>query len=309
MRRAGGRLACRCAERNTNEVSMNSRDAFAEARSTSSRDVLPRSPASGSLAECAKKSPVPAIRPFFGFYGGKWRDALKHYPAPKHNTIVEPFAGSAGYSVRYAARRVILCEVDPTLAQVWTYLTKVSPREILRIPDIEPGASLDDLRVSQEAKWLIGLWLNRGVSTPRRSPSRWMRDGIRPGSFWGQRVRETIASQVHAIRHWEIYNCSYENVPAPRFATWFIDPPYQKAGRHYRFGSEQLNYAELAMWCRARRGLVIVCENAGADWLPFRHLADVKTTRSEKRSKEVIWTQESRPRSAKQGNGHRRPVR
>ena len=31
------------------------------------------------------------IRPFFGFYGGKWRDAPKYYPVPEHDTIVEPF--------------------------------------------------------------------------------------------------------------------------------------------------------------------------------------------------------------------------
>jgi hypothetical protein len=36
---------------------------------------------------------VPQLRPFFGFYGGKWRDALKHYPPPEHDTIIEPFAG------------------------------------------------------------------------------------------------------------------------------------------------------------------------------------------------------------------------
>jgi hypothetical protein len=32
------------------------------------------------------------LRPLFGFYGGKWRDSLKHYPAPLHGTIGEPFA-------------------------------------------------------------------------------------------------------------------------------------------------------------------------------------------------------------------------
>ena len=286
---------------------MNSRDTFADMRSIED-DSSRSSPSKSFTARMKELRPV-EIRPFFGFYGGKWRDALKHYPPPKYDTIVEPFAGSAGYSVRYAARRVILCEVDPVLAQVWSYLTKVSPREILKIPDVEPGSCVDDLRVTQEAKWLIGLWLNRGVSTPRRSPSRWMRDGIRPGSFWGPRVRETIAKQVHAIRHWEIHNCSYENAPAPRLATWFIDPPYQKAGRHYRFGSERLDYGDLAIWCRARRGLAVVCENDGADWLPFLPLADVKTTRSQRRSKEVIWIQESSVRRVKHMNGHRRSIR
>jgi len=128
---------------------------------------------------------VPQLRPFFGYYGGKWRDTLKLYPEPQHGTIVEPFAGSAGFSLRYAARDVILCEIDPVLAEVWRYLIQVKAKEILSIPDLAPNESVDDLNIVQEAKWLVGLWLNRGAASPRRSPSKWMRDGIRPGSFWG----------------------------------------------------------------------------------------------------------------------------
>ena len=41
---------------------------------------------------------------------------------------------------------------------------------------------------------------------------------------------------------------------------------------------------------RARLGQVIVCENEGADWLPFSPLADVKATRPNSRSIEVVWT-------------------
>jgi hypothetical protein len=232
------------------------------------------------------------VRPFFGFYGGKWRDAIKHYPSPREKTIVEPFAGSAGYSLRYHDRNVILCEIDPVLAAIWAYLISVRPAEVLSIPDLRHDQTVDDLRVAQEAKWLIGFWLNRGVSTPRRSPSRWMRDGIRPGSFWGARVRQTIAQQVTKIRHWRILNRSYKDAPAINSATWFIDPPYQRAGRHYRFSSDEIDYNELGDWCKDRRKQVIVCENYGANWLPFRPLADVKTTRAGRRSKEMIWLHE-----------------
>lgn len=237
-------------------------------------------------------NPAPELRPFFGFYGGKWRDACKYYPKPEFPTIIEPFAGSAGYSVRYPQLKVILCEVDPILAEVWKYLIRVKPKEILTIRDMKPSDSVDDLKICQEARWLVGLWLNRGVVRPRKTPSRWMREGIRPGSFWGERVRATIASQVESIRHWQIYNCSYTELPLHKNATWFIDPPYQQAGQHYRFGSSLINYTDLAGWCRSRSGQVIVCENAGADWLPFRRLADVKTTRADRLSKEVYWLNE-----------------
>ncbi|MBA3464252.1 MAG: hypothetical protein H0T46_30130 [Deltaproteobacteria bacterium] len=243
----------------------------------------------GARAAASDPDPATGLRPFFGYYGGKWRDA-KLYPPPRHETIVEPFAGSAGYSLRYASKRVILCELDPVVAAVWKYLIGVSAREILKIPDLGDDETVDDLGLIEEARWLVGFWLNRAVTRPRRSPSKWMRSGIRPGSFWGERVRNTIASQVDSIRHWKVHPVSYVDCPSTRNATWFIDPPYQCAGKHYLFGSEKIDYAALATWCRARHEQVIVCENEGATWLRFRELADVKTTRAGYRSKEVVWT-------------------
>jgi len=234
--------------------------------------------------------PPTSLRPFFGFYGGKWRDTLKHYPAPRHKVIVEPFAGSAGFSVRYADREVVLCEKDPVIAGVWEYLIKVKASEIRAIGDVPPDGCVDDLHLSEEASALVGMWMNRGAARPRKRPSKWMREKIRPGSFWGDRVRNTIATQVGSIRHWRVYRCSYEDCPIVGPATWFVDPPYQMAGKHYAFGSDGISFPALAEWCRSRKGQVLVCENEGADWLPFRHLAHVKTTRRGRTSTEVFWT-------------------
>lgn len=240
------------------------------------------------------------LRPFFGFYGGKWRDTLKFYPPPRHKTIVEPFAGSAGYAVRHHDRQVILGEKDPVIFGVWDYLIKTPASEILAIPDLEDGQSVSDLEVCQEARWLVGFWLNRAAARPRTGPSAWMREGIRPGSFWGDRVRNTIASQVGRIRHWKVYNCSYEKIPWTAEATWFIDPPYQKQGRHYHYGANDIDFEALGAWSRERHGQVIVCEQDGADWLPFRTLAMTKTTRAGTRSHEVVWIKGE----AESRNGH-----
>jgi len=229
------------------------------------------------------------LRPFFSYYGGKWRDTPVNYEPPRHDTIIEPFAGSAGYALRYPARKIVLCEIDPIIYGIWDYLTSVDEMEIRRIPDVPLGGSVDDLNLCQEARWLVGFWLNRGTTAPRRHPSKWMRERVRPGSFWGPRVRETIASQLPYIQHWEVYNRGYDKCPVWRKATWFVDPPYASAGQHYRFGSKLIDYEHLAEWCRTRRGQVIVCENKGATWLPFESVADVKTTRSGRRSKEVVW--------------------
>ena len=92
------------------------------------------------------------LRPFFGYYGGKWRDTLKHYPEPKHATIVEPFAGSAGFSLRHFTRKIILCEADPVLAEVWKYLIRVKAKEILSIPNLAADESVADLKVSQRSE-------------------------------------------------------------------------------------------------------------------------------------------------------------
>lgn len=214
---------------------------------------------------------------------------MRNYPEPRHDVIVEPFAGSAGYSLRYHTRKVVLCEIDPTIAGIWEYLIRVAPSEILSIPDVPMDGTVDELKVPIEAKALVGMWLNRGVARPRKSPSKWMRDGIRPGSFWGDRVRRTIASQLDHIRHWKIYNRSFEKAPEFGEATWFIDPPYVGAGCHYRYGPSDLRFDEIAAWCRSRPGQTIVCENEGATWLPFRHLGSFKTTRIGRQSKEVFW--------------------
>lgn len=245
------------------------------------------------------------LRPFFGYFGGKWRDAPRNYPAPEFDTIVEPFAGSAGYSLRYPSRNVVLCEADPILAAVWDFLIRAKPSEIRAIPDLAADETVDSLKVTKEAKWLVGFWLNRGVASPRRKPSKWMRDRIRPGSFWGERVRETIASQVDSIRHWKIYECDYRKCPTDRKATWFIDPPYEVAGKYYRYGSSLIDYDALALWCQTRKGQVIVCENEGATWLPFTEIGAVKTTRAGIRSKEVFWVRSSKPNTAPwSANGH-----
>lgn len=233
------------------------------------------------------------LRPFFGFYGGKWRDTPKYYPAPRHDTIVEPFAGSAGYSVRYFDRKVILAERDPVIYGVWDYLIHSSADEIRSLPDLPEGGSVNDLDVIQEARWLIGFWLNRGISRPRTKPSAWMRAGIRPGSFWGERVRSTIASQVDKIRHWQIHNCSYEDLMWSGEATWFIDPPYQDRGKYYHFGANRIDFSALGEWCKERDGQVIVCEQQGADWLPFVDVAKTKTTRKDSNSHEVVWLSNS----------------
>lgn len=232
------------------------------------------------------------LRPFFCYYGGKWRAAPK-YPKPEQDTIVEPFAGAAGYSTRHHTRRVLLIEKDPVIAGLWQYLINVKASEVLSIPLLGHDQTIDDLgNVPQEAKSLVGFWLSKGSAVPKRSPSTWMRAGTHVTSFWGEAIRQRIASQVEHIRHWECRNESYKNAPAVE-ATWFIDPPYCVVGKHYRCGPKDIEFGHLAAWSRRQRGLVLVCENAGAKWLPFKPFATIQASPAKhggKRSAEVLYT-------------------
>lgn len=223
------------------------------------------------------------MKPFFSYYGGKWR-ASGHLPEPLIDTIVEPFAGSAGYSVRYNARRVILIDKSPIVAGVWRYLINVSEAEILALPDVREGEDVRDLPLIPEARNLIGFWLNKGNKSPCNVPSAWMRKGTHANSFWGAAIRERIARQLTSIRHWQIVEGSYVDAPDVR-ATWIVDPPYQIAGAHYLEPASAIDFADLAAWSRARPGVAFVHENDGADWLPFEPWLVVKASPGRSRSR------------------------
>lgn len=241
------------------------------------------------------------LAPFFGYFGSKFR-AAGLYPAPTRGLIVEPFAGAAGYSCRYPDREVLLNDADENIVAIWRYLTSVSETEILSLPDLQLGQSADDLPVCWEAKLLIGFWLQTSAATRKtlwssRYKSRLQTpkfDKNRTLSFWSAGVRERIASQLRHIRHWKVSLGHYEDLPLCD-ATWFCDPPYQVAGKAYR--KSQIDYERLSAWCQSLPGQVIVCENAGAEWLPFKQLykmraANLSKVHGREPRNEVLWTRD-----------------
>lgn len=228
------------------------------------------------------------LKPFWSYYGGKWRVA-RRYPAPLHDQLVEPFAGAAGYALRHYERQVVLIDKNPKIAALWEWLIHVSEDEVRRLP-VELPADLRSLDVPDEARDLIGFWCNKGSERPRYTKSPWMRSQRYSVCFWGAPIRERIASQLAAIRHWSVVCASYEEIPDEVEATWFVDPPYSnKAGRRYPDGSHKLDFEHLGAWCRARRGQVIVCEAEGADWLPFKPFGSIQSNAYSKVSREVVW--------------------
>ena len=237
------------------------------------------------------------LRPFWRYYGGKWA-AARWYPGPRYDTIIEPFAGAAGYSCHYPDRRVILVDKSPVICGIWRWLISVDPAEVLAIPDIPEGGTVDDLPCCQEARWLAGFWCGQGLASPRPRPTRWVREP-HPGMWrsdslgWCARNREKIARQVQRIRHWQVIEGDYRAAPDIE-ATWHVDPPYQVGGRRYPNRLAAEDYAALGDWCRMLRGQVMVCEQEGADWLPFVPMAEIKATCGKQKgkrttSREVVW--------------------
>lgn len=230
------------------------------------------------------------MKPLWPYYGSKWRDA-RRYGAPRGDLVIEPFAGSAGYSTFYAPKRVMLYDVDPYVVGVWQYLIRASEAEIVALPDLDVGQSVDSLKVPQEARWLIGFWLNRGSAQPKKTKTAYSARTERQQLVWSQRARERIAAELPGIRHWTITQGDYTQAPHDPAATYYVDPPYGDKGRYYRCNDVDLG--RLGAWCQSLPGHVIACEQVGATWLPFRPLASIKSSKG--RSNEAIWTNDPAP--------------
>lgn len=114
------------------------------------------------------------------------------YPAPKHPLIIEPFAGAAGYATRYPDRLVLLVERDPVVAALWRYLIRVPSREIMALPDVVEDTR--ELPVAEEARSLIGFWLNKRNSRRATPPPRGCAAGCALARIGDQKSRR--GSQV-----------------------------------------------------------------------------------------------------------------
>lgn len=199
----------------------------------------------------------------FYFYGRKKKIAHL-YQEPTHSTIIEPFAGSAAYSLHGERwkKDVMLYDVDPVVIAVWKYLTEATADDIQRLPDMNPGDSLVNFQsLSQSEKWLIGFHLNPGSATPKLTASKFSR--------WGAGKKYLIGN-IHKVKHWKVDLKDYRDIKYFPKATWFVDPPYSIGGKHYR--KSKIDYPHLAQWSHGLKGQVIVAEGGGADWLPFSEL-------------------------------------
>lgn len=229
-------------------------------------------------------------RPPIKYFGSKWTSA-RQYPEPRGSVIVEPFAGGAGYSCRHPEKKVFLFDLDPEVAALWKWLISADLGEILSLPveTLQQGQDLRDLPIRREAADLIRRWQRVGRNDCW-TVSSW---NNKPG-LWQESVKQALCESIPRIRHWEAYCLDFKQIPTClRGSTFFVDPPYQHV-KGYRF--ERINYRELREYvqCWSAFNQTIVCEQEGADWLPFQVSHEVTSGRTKQggtrhKSSEVLW--------------------
>jgi len=220
----------------------------------------------------------------FSYYGSKSK-LIHLYPKPKHNKIIEPFAGSARYALEYWQNDILLVDKYKTIVDVWHYLQNASAKDILSLPILKKkGDKLTNYNLSDIEKKFMGFCISCSDPTPRNM----ITDRLvfhRPKQL--KYRLNFIARNLFKIKHWQIQKGSYKDIENQK-ATWFIDPPYQFGGECYKESNKNINYEELADWCKSRKGQVIVCESMQADWMKFVPLKRFRGN-SNKHYTEAIW--------------------
>lgn len=220
----------------------------------------------------------------WSYYGAK-TNIIDLYPKPKHDLIIEPFAGTARYALKYFDHNVILCDKYHVVVKIWKWLQLCSPNDILSLPRFKHGQNYKEHKFDcEEQLFLISFIHGSGDAKPRNYPT--IRKTIdRPNHV--NYTLKRIANNLHKIKHWTILQADYDTIPNQP-ATWFIDPPYQFGGEAYHFSNKQINYPQLASWSIERTGQVIVCENVKATWMDFKPM--IIQRGSIKKGTEAIWT-------------------
>ena len=66
----------------------------------------------------------------FSYYGSKSK-IVDYYPPPKHKKIIEPFAGSARYSLKYWQNDITIVDKYDVIVKIWKYLQQCEKNDII----------------------------------------------------------------------------------------------------------------------------------------------------------------------------------
>lgn len=215
----------------------------------------------------------------FSYYGSKSK-IVDCYPPPKYGKIIEPFAGSARYSLKWFDRDITIVDKYDVVIEVWRFLQQASKQDILSFLKLDLKYRLSDIVEKNSIEWkFLGFLTQAGQGSPADTRTKM--------SSFEQDIKR-IANELFKIRHWNIVNDDYRNLQNTE-QTWFIDPPYQFGGEHqYKHNNKKINFKELSDWCKSRNGQIIVCENTKADWMDFKPMTKMAGTMYV--TTEAIWS-------------------
>jgi hypothetical protein len=233
------------------------------------------------------------LHPLFKVFGSKWSSS-KHYPAPIEGLrIYEPFAGSAGYSLRHHDFPVTIYEINPHLSYLWQWLiNSATSQDVLDIPlNIPEGTDIRDLGkdLSHGQMLLLKNWQRTNNCGSCWTISKW---GSLPGQFTAN-TRARVADEIHAIKHWK-----FEPVTWTESGTYFCDSPYFY---NYKYGIKDFDFDAYAanVGRVPPNSIVIACEavcpKTGKipDYLPFQPSHSQVTSRrkasNNHHSKELVY--------------------
>ena len=213
----------------------------------------------------------------WSYYGSKSK-IINLYPPPKYGKIIEPFAGSARYALKWFDRDVLLVDKYDKIIKIWTWLQKCTKNDILNLPSLTYKQSVDDFNLSDEEKLFLGFLVAGAAASPQKIVQKFSNI---------ENDKKRIAQSLWKIKHWKIICGDYLDIKNIN-ATWFVDPPYQYGGEHYNQNNKSINYNSLEIWCKNRIGHVIVCENTKANWMEFMPIKQIQGAYS--KTTEAIWT-------------------
>lgn len=214
----------------------------------------------------------------FYYYGAK-NLLAKHYPIPKYNLIIEPFAGSAAYTCFHLYRnkdlKAILCDKDDSVAATWDFLLKCSENDILNFPTPKIG------------EYAFDFLIKTCTVSNASSKCKKMKYTERLNKVF-QIQKKRLIKLLPIRDRIQFIHGDYQDLKNDH-GTWFIDPPYQilkingsvfQNGDGYskNCGESSINFKDLKNYCLNRNGQIIVCEKEGANWLPFQPFKSNKTS-------------------------------
>ena len=105
----------------------------------------------------------------FSYYGSKSK-IVHLYPTPKFDKIIEPFAGSARYSLKHWTKDVLLIDKYEIVVNIWNWLKQCNENDIKKLPILKRGDNLKNYAYLAEIeKQFLGFLIQEAQGQPRNS--------------------------------------------------------------------------------------------------------------------------------------------